>query len=290
MKQVVGGKKRNNRVTSRKWLLAGGAVLGAVLLGIIVCLVRICFFSDESSESLAERKENVKTEEVLTEREEEGVLLLSPSPTAVPTATQAPTVTPTATQAPTVTPSPTPSPTTIPSPTELPTATPAPTVTPTSIPSPTELLTATPSPTILPPEEAAFQIAVMENDTVCLERVRDTRATEIVIPGYIGEKRVVQVEAEIFTGCKALTTVRLRDDVEPEPELFIELVTAALRCMKLREIYLPAGYEQYLTEELHLDKVKGITVAKEDNSMVIRLQTSLLFLAPKVIELMQQYQ
>ena len=130
----------------------------------------------------------------------------------------------------------------------------------------------------------------MENDTVCLERVRDTRATEIVIPGYIGEKRVVQVEAEIFTGCKALTTVRLRDDVEPEPELFIELVTAALRCMKLREIYLPAGYEQYLTEELHLDKVKGITVAKEDNSMVIRLQTSLLFLAPKVIELMQQYQ
>jgi len=44
MKQVVGGKKRNNRVTSRKWLLAGGAVLGAVLLGIIVCLVRICFF------------------------------------------------------------------------------------------------------------------------------------------------------------------------------------------------------------------------------------------------------
>lgn len=213
-------------------------------------------------------------------------------PTASPslTVTGTPTPVPTATQAPTVTPSPTPSPTTIPSPTELPTATPAPTVTPTSIPSPTELLTATPSPTILPPEEAAFQIAVMENDTVCLERVRDTRATEIVIPGYIGKKRVVQVEAEIFTGCKALTTVRLRDDVEPEPELFIELVTAALRCMKLREIYLPAGYEQYLTEELHLDKVKGITVAKEDNSMVIRLQTSLLFLAPKVIELMQQYQ
>lgn len=208
------------------------------------------------------------------------------TPTVSPsmTVTGTPTPVPTATQAPTVTPSPTPSPTPIPSPTELPTATPtatqAPTVTPTSIPSPT----------ILSPEEAAFQIAVMENDTACLERVRDTRATEIVIPGYIGEKRVVQVEAEIFTGCKALTTVRLRDDVEPEPELFIELVTAALRCMKLREIYLPAGYEQYLTEELHLDKVKGITVAKEDNSMVIRLQTSLLFLAPKVIELMQQYQ
>ena len=208
------------------------------------------------------------------------------TPTASPslTVTGTPTPVPTATPAPTVTPSPTPSPTPIPSPTELPTATPtatqAPTVTPTSIPSPT----------ILPPEEAAFQIAVMENDTVCLERVRDTRATEIVIPGYIGEKRVVQVEAEIFTGCKALTTVRLRDDVEPEPELFIELVTAALRCMKLREIYLPAGYEQYLTEELHLDKVKGITVAKEDNSMVIRLQTSLLFLAPKLMELMQQYQ
>lgn len=180
------------------------------------------------------------------------------------------------------------SPTPIPSPTptEVPTATPTPS------PTPTEAPTATPTPTAaeLPPEEKAFNVTVMGNNTVCLDKLTDSSAKVAVIPGYIGENKVVKAGPEIFAGCTALTTVRLRDDVEPESTLFIELVTAALPCMKLREIYLPSSYEQYLTEELPLDKVQGITVSPEGDSVVIRLQTSLLFLAPGLMELMQPYQ
>jgi len=216
----------------------------------------------------------------------------SPTPTEVPTAT--PTPSPTPTEAPTATPTPSPTPTEAPTatPTPSPTPTQAPTATPTPSPTPTEAPTATPTPTAaeLPPEEKAFNVTVMGNNTVCLDKLTDSSAKVAVIPGYIGENKVVKAGPEIFAGCTALTTVRLRDDVEPESTLFIELVTAALPCMKLREIYLPSSYEQYLTEELPLDKVQGITVSPEGDSVVIRLQTSLLFLAPGLMELMQPYQ
>ena len=118
----------------------------------------------------------------------------------------------------------------------------------------------------------------------------DASASEIIIPGYIDGQKVVSAGSEIFSGCSALTTVRLRNDVDPESNLLIELITAALPCMNLREIYLPISYEQYLTEDLPIDQVQGVTLTTEGDSMVIRLQTSLLFLAPKLMQLMQQYQ
>ena len=83
------------------------------------------------------------------------VVIITPTPTNVPTATPAPTNAPTAipepTEAPTATPTPTNAPTAIPEPTEAPTATPAPTEVPTEVPTatptPTEAPTATPAPT-----------------------------------------------------------------------------------------------------------------------------------------------
>ena len=83
------------------------------------------------------------------------VVIVTPTPTNVPTATPAPTNAPTAipepTEAPTATPTPTNAPTAIPEPTEAPTATPAPTEVPTEVPTatpaPTEAPTATPAPT-----------------------------------------------------------------------------------------------------------------------------------------------
>ena len=83
------------------------------------------------------------------------VVIITPTPTNVPTATPAPTNAPTAipepTEAPTATPAPTNAPTAIPEPTEAPTATPAPTEVPTEVPTatpaPTEAPTATPAPT-----------------------------------------------------------------------------------------------------------------------------------------------
>ena len=83
------------------------------------------------------------------------VVIITPTPTNVPTATpaptNAPTATPTPTNAPTATPNlpaaPTEVPTATPAPTEVPTATPAPTEVPTATPAPTEAPTATPVPT-----------------------------------------------------------------------------------------------------------------------------------------------
>lgn len=60
--------------------------------------------------------------------------------------------------------------------------------------------------------------------------------------------------------------------------------------MRLREVYLPISYEKYLTEDLPLDQVQGVVMTTEEDSIVIRLQTSLIFLAPKLMELVQQYQ
>ena len=146
------------------------------------------------------------------------------------------------------------------------------------------------TPTQAPAAEANFTYSKVEADTIRLDRVADSSASEIVIPGYIDGKKVVSAGSEVFSGCSALTTVRLQDDVDPESNLLIELITAALPCMKLREIYLPISYQQYLTEDLPIDQVQGVTLSTEGDSMVIRLQTSLLFLAPKLMELMQQYQ
>lgn len=86
------------------------------------------------------------------------VVIVTPTPTNVPTATpaptNAPTATPTPTNAPTVIPEPTEVPTEVPTatpaPTEVPTATPAPTEAPTATPAPTEVPTATPAPTEAP--------------------------------------------------------------------------------------------------------------------------------------------
>ena len=87
------------------------------------------------------------------------VVIVTPTPTNVPTATPTPTNAPTAipeptevpTEVPTATPTPTNAPTAIPEPTEAPTATPAPTEVPTEVPTatpaPTEAPTATPAPT-----------------------------------------------------------------------------------------------------------------------------------------------
>ena len=61
-------------------------------------------------------------------------------------------------------------------------------------------------------------------------------------------------------------------------------------CMRLREVYLPISYEKYLKEDLPLDQVQGVVMTTEEDSIVIRLQTSLIFLAPKLMELVQQYQ
>ena len=83
------------------------------------------------------------------------VVIITPTPTNVPTATpnlpdeptEVPTATPAPTDVPTATPAPTEVPTATPAPTEAPTATPAPTDVPTATPAPTEVPTATPAPT-----------------------------------------------------------------------------------------------------------------------------------------------
>ena len=73
------------------------------------------------------------------------VVIITPTPTNVPTATPAPTDVPTAIPEPTEVP--TEVPTATPAPTDVPTATPTPTNAPTATPAPTEAPTATPAPT-----------------------------------------------------------------------------------------------------------------------------------------------
>lgn len=181
-------------------------------------------------------------------------------------------------------------PTPTPTPTPEPTATPTPTPEPTATPTPTPEPTATPTPTIPEVVPSEFTYTVLEEGKVSLIAVEDTSATEIIIPGYIDGAKVVKAEGTVFSGCTAVQTVRLADDVEPQSTLLIELIRAAMPCMQLREIYLPVGYQKYLTEELPLDKVREVTLSIEEDAIVIRLQTSLLFLAPKLLEIMQQYQ
>ena len=142
----------------------------------------------------------------------------------------------------------------------------------------------------LPPEEANFTYSAVEDGTIRLDRVKNPAASEIVIPGYIEGNKVVSAGPGIFSDCSALTTVRLRDDVDPESNLLIELITSAFSCMKLREIYLPISYKQYLTEDLPLEKVKGVTLKTEGDSIVIRLEKMLLLLLPDLKNLMDQYQ
>ena len=88
------------------------------------------------------------------------VVIVTPTPTNVPTATPTPTNAPTATPTPTNVPTASPEPTentqnlaltiSTEAPTEVPTATPAPTDVPTATPAPTEAPTATPAPTEAP--------------------------------------------------------------------------------------------------------------------------------------------
>ena len=73
------------------------------------------------------------------------VVIVTPTPTNVPTAT--PNLPDEPTEVPTATPAPTDVPTATPAPTEVPTATLAPTEAPTATPAPTEAPTATPAPT-----------------------------------------------------------------------------------------------------------------------------------------------
>jgi len=203
----------------------------------------------------------------------------TPSPTPEPTATPTPSPTPEPTATPTPSPTPEPTATPTPSPTPEPTATP--------IPEPTAIPTEMPVPEVVPSE---FTYTVLGEGKVSLNAVADKTATEIVIPGYINGEKVVKAGSSVFSGCTAVKTVRLADDVDPEGTLLIDLITAAMSCMQLREIYLPISYEKYLTEELPLDKVNGITLSVEADAMIIRLQTSPIFLAPQLMDLMQQYQ
>ena len=150
-----------------------------------------------------------------------------------------------------------------------------------------------PSPTQAPVLEmgaSEFAYTVVEDGMISLGAVADKNATVIVIPGYIDGAKVVKADSTVFSGCTALKTVRLADDVDPESTLLIDLITSAVSCMQLREIYLPISYEKYLTEDLPVDKVKGITLTIEENAMVICLDTSPLFLAPQLLDLMEQYQ
>lgn len=228
-----------------------------------------------------------------------------PAPTEVP---EEPTETPTPTTAPTATPVPTEipaEPTEAPVPTKVPQVTEVPEVTITpEIPTPPEnpvtpekpALPEVPVPSKAPvipaePEEKAdFTYSVVGQDNIRLNRVTNTSAKEVVIPGYISGKKVVGASPELFYGCTALTMIRLRDDVDPESNLLVELLTASLSCMGLREVHLPISYAQYLTEDLPLGQVPGIEIKQERNSVVIRLQTSLFFLAPGLAELVKQYQ
>ncbi len=339
MEQDVGNTKSvKNRKQSKKWLFAGCTVLGVALLGVVIFLARIYFFSDASSDRhLTQREDSVNTENevesfaelkdrlqiIWQEAADSEVATASPtpeptaSPTPEPTAsptpepTASPTPEPTASPTPEPTASPTPEPTASPtpeptaSPTPEPTAsptpeptpeptaspTPEPTEAPTMTPEPTKMIT--PTPDVLPEStvgegESSFLYSVVEQGTVCLDRVADSAVTEVTIPGYIGENKVVQAGAGIFSECVSLTTIRLREDVDPETDLLPNLIIGALSCMRLKEIYLPGSYEKYM-EGLPLNQVRGITVATEGDSIVIRLQTSLLFLAPQLMEVMQNY-
>lgn len=111
------------------------------------------------------------------------VVIVTPTPTNVPTATpaptEAPTATPTPTNAPTAIPEPTEAPTATPAPTDVPTATPAPTEVPTATPAPTEAPTATPAPTEVPTEVPTATPAPTEAPTAT---PAPTDTVEVITP------------------------------------------------------------------------------------------------------------
>ena len=83
---VRNNKSMRDRVKLKKRLFAGCAVLGVALLGVVIFLVRIYFFSDTSSDrQLTKREDSVNTEKVQTENE-----VATASPTPEPTATSSP--------------------------------------------------------------------------------------------------------------------------------------------------------------------------------------------------------
>ncbi len=103
------------------------------------------------------------------------VVIVTPTPTNVPTATPAPTNAPTATPTPTNAPTVIPEPTEVP--TEVPTATPAPTEVPTA--APTEAPTATPAPTEVPTEVPTATPAPTEAPTAT---PAPTDTVEVITP------------------------------------------------------------------------------------------------------------
>ena len=105
------------------------------------------------------------------------VVIITPTPTNVPTATPTPTNAPTAIPEPTEVPTAIPEPTEVP--TEVPTATPTPTNAPTAIPEPTEAPTATPAPTEVPTEVPTATPAPTEAPTAT---PAPTDTVEVITP------------------------------------------------------------------------------------------------------------
>ena len=110
-----------------------------------------------------------------------------------------------------------------------------------------------------------------------------------MIPGQIDGKWVVSAADSTLSGCNNVTMVRLEANVNPNTYLLPELLRSAVTCNNLREIRVPISYETYLTQ-VQLEQSSGLTVTTEGDEIVIRLQTNLIFLAPQLMEKMEEYE
>lgn len=142
---------------------------------------------------------------------------------------------------------------------------------------------------IISDAKAEFTYSLTEKGHVRLEDLKDKSVTEIVIPGQIDGKWVVRAADATLRGCDNVTMIRLEENVNPNTFLLPELLRSAVTCNNLREIRVPGSYEEYLTQ-IKLDQSSGLTVTKEGEEIVIRLQTNLIFLAPQLMEKMEEYE
>ena len=123
-----------------------------------------------------------------------------------------------------------PSPTVTSTPSPIATSTPSPTVT--STPSPTATSIPTPSQQEIVSNDFECK---MEDDTVIIMRIKDTNASELVIPEEIQGYTVVAIGEGAFVGCTSLTNVTIPDSVTRIGE------GAFAGCMMLRVIYIPSA-------------------------------------------------
>lgn len=142
---------------------------------------------------------------------------------------------------------------------------------------------------IISDTKAEFTYSLTEKGHVRLEDLKDKSVTEIVIPGQIDGKWVVRAADATLRGCDNVTMIRLEENVNPNTFLLPELLRSAVTCNNLREIRVPGSYEEYLTQ-IKLDQSSGLTVTKEGDEIVIRLQTNPIFLAPQLMEKMEEYE